>query len=76
MVDSFGKVEAGLEDGNYAWFGSFQECESATDYLRPWNDDMNFTSEYCTMVMVMYFCYSVSPLPVFRQYYTGPKRTS
>lgn len=25
--DSFGKVQSGLTEGNYGWYGSFDQCE-------------------------------------------------
>ena len=67
VTDSLGKTEAGIWEGNIAWLGSFEECESATDYATP-DDGVQFTSEYCTLMMVMYFFLFLADLSLLRYY--------
>ena len=61
VVDSLGKEEAGLLEGNFVWLGSFEECESATDYVDP-NENVKFTSEYCVLIVVGLFNNSILSL--------------
>jgi hypothetical protein len=41
LVDSYGKLPAGLLNGNLLWMGDFEECLNITV------DTLNWTSKYC-----------------------------